>query len=617
LVSLFYLVYMKFSLPFALVVLFITALSNTHFGQRTTTTKEGDYFPKETLWLNSNGNVSFQELKDKYVVVLVNDIRNLEGSYCAKALEILSAKHYETQFIHMLVTPTDAAISRTDILHYIQQHNYHHPIGILPDFKGFTTSAIQELPYFLVYDRSNTPIYQGAGINALLEIEQLVASLRTLSSSKSYSHYQVTSSIKPTDWANPLIELPTYIASQLYGNGIYVNDVSHHRILGINRYGECETVDGSSIMPGYDNEQEGDIFFQHAGGIATDGELLYVADTYNNRIRQVNRDKMQAITINGNGRLDSLALPTDIAFWKGKLYALDGLKNQVLLIHPDKKTSKLFAQLPNKKTGMNRIYPINLTAGKKLLYVAMSNGEVWTIDKKGRLKQLPAHGNVVFSAVCEWNGGLVAVSPSHNGVYFMKKNQWQLLTDGKDEESIRLGLPAFNRPYDLTVVNGELYVTDTYNHCIRVIHSPSEVTPHVFQLQLNLLLISDEPSHTYGQLVVMESIAVSNETTAFKVELDLEGYVIKPEGKNLVIMHESPEIGEVLTPEIKDNEFAFTVQPNTGHDAVYMECYLTLEHPSAPHHQIIKRAYLVFPIEPTPDAEAIQHIKYKPDLLPH
>jgi hypothetical protein len=202
-------------------------------------------------------------------------------------------------------------------------------------------------------------------------------------------------------------------------------------------------------------------------------------------------------------------------------------------------------------------------------------------------------------------------------VYFMKKNEWCVLTDGKDQESIRLGLPAFNRPYDLAMLNGELYVTDTYNHCIRVIHSSSETTPHVFQIQLNELLISDEPSHTYGQLVVMESIPVSNEITAFKVELDLQGYVIKAGGKNLVIMHESPEIGEILTPEIKENEFAFTVQPNTGHDAVYIECYLTLEHPSTPHHQIIKRAYLVFPIEPTPDTEAIQHLKYKPDLLPY
>ncbi|HEY8403876.1 MAG TPA: hypothetical protein VIK71_04630 [Flavobacteriales bacterium] len=587
-------------------------------GQRTPkNANEGDFFPNESLWFNTNGKVTFQEVKDKYCVVMVNDIRNLEGSYCAKALELLSTRFYALQFIHTLAPPVDYSVSRTDILRYIQQNNFHHPIGVLPDFSGFKTSTIQELPYFLVYDRNNQPIYQGSGINAFLEIEQLLQNFNTSNVSKEYSHYQITSSIKPTDWANPLIEFPTHIAPQHYGNGIYVNDVAHHRILGINRYGECETVDGASILPGYDDEQEGDIFFQHPSGITTDGELLYVADTYNNRIRQVNRNQMQAITINGNGRPDSLGLPTDVEFWKNRLYVLDGLRNQVRLVNIDKKTSTLFAQLPTKRIGMNRVYPLNLAAGKKVLYVTMSDGELWTIDKKGKVNLVSPPGNIRVNAVCEWKGGLAAVSAENNAIYLMKKNKWELLADGKDTQSMQLGIPPLNRPYDITVVNGELYISDTYNHCIRVIHSEKESTPHIFRLQLNDLLISEEQANTYGQLVVLDTVFVSQQTTAVKVQLDLQGYQIKSGGKNLLVMQETPEAVEILTPEIKTPELAFTVLPNKGLDAIYLECYLTLEHPDTPHFQIIKRSYLVFPLEYNPNAEQVQLITYKPDLLPH
>lgn len=588
------------------------------YGQPNGSSTNEDYFPTESMWFNSAHPISLEQLNSKFVIAIITDINCIECGYYAKQIRDLSSRIYSSQLIQVLLPPNEDNISRSAVNNYIQEHAITHPVGLFSNLLGFKNSNITQLPYFIIYDRSLKPTYQGSGLSGFeATLGQLELHSKDKDKMSGYSHYQIIPRIESFNWANPVLEAPSYITPQENGNGFYVNDVAHFRVLGFNQHGECERVEGSSILPGYDLEIGGDIRFLHPSGITTHNGNLFVADTYNNRVRQIDHDKILALSVNGNGNIDSLALPTDLVVWKNKTYFTDGLYNQVKILDIEKKTSTLFAQLPNKYIGMTRSYPINVAAGKKLLYIVMSDGEVITIDKKGKLNVISRPPNTRFSAVCEWKGGLAACAPNNNAIYFKKGERWSLLTSGTDSISINAGLLPLNRPFDMAVINGELYFTDSYNHQIRIIHSTEETTPHVFKLRLSNQLISDEPSPTYGEPVELNTLFIGDEPVAVKVKIEMPGYRLSEEGKNFLFMVNSPIMGELLDSQITKNEFGFTLNPEAIDEVLYLEFYITVMSHTNPEVPIIKRSYLMFPIERVQNAEPLQEIVYKPNMLPN
>lgn len=607
---------MNKSFLLALSLLTFTMVNSTLPAQ--TLNPSGDSFQKNSVWVNSIGQVNMRLLKDKFTVVMITDMNCVECGYYAKSIEKLTEHTLVVQLLQVMKANQEHPYSRSRINNYIQQYSFTHPIGILPDFENFKHSNISELPYFIVYDKSDIPLFSSGGIvgfeRVIAKIKELLASKSTM---KNYSSYGILPEVQVTQWANPIIEMPSYLAED-QSTGIYVNDAAHNRIVDLSKSGQCISIDGSSILPGYDGEEEGGVRLQNARGILAYNGLLYVADTYNNRLREVNNELLTSRTIVGNGSLDSLGLPTDVVAWKRKLYVADAFHNQILQVDVSKKKSKIFASLPVKSDELVRVYPMNLSVGTRGLYVVMSNGEVLLLDKKGKAKEISNSEKIPFSAVEEWKGGLAGCSPDRNAIYFKKKDHWNLLTDGKDEHSISVGVPPLNRPFDMAVIGGELYISDTENHIIRVIHSEKESVAHPFPMQLSEMLISEEPAHTFGQPVMVEEpILVGKKPTTVRVKLNLQGYQIVEGGKNIFLMHYDSIVGEVLNETISRDELNFIIYPNPQEETVYTECYLTLARPETPWLQIIKRTYLVFSIENRDDAEAIQEFEYSPDLLPH
>lgn len=594
--------------PLSIVLFFQVSLS---FGQ----SSAKDYFPKQTLWFNSSEIVTFQSLKTKLVVVMISDMDCLECAYFAKQIELSTQQLPAVQLIEVFLPSSRGSYTRSEINNYIQKFGLKHPVAVVPDLSGFLNSSIGHAPSFILYDRSETPLFTLEGIVGFERVMDKITQLKDGGKElkNQYSSFQIIPDIDPTYFANPVIELPTYITASDNSSNFYVNDQAHYRILEMSRRGECENIAGSSVLPGFDNDEEGSIRFLHPSGIVTHNGQLYVADTYNNRLRLAEPEKYRATTILGNGSIDSLALPTDIEVWKNKMYVCDGLYNQIRKVDLAKRTSTVFANLPSKYIRMSRVYPINLSSGRKYLYVVMSNGEVISLDKKGRQKTISTPENIRFTSVVEWQGGMVACSPDDNSIYFNKKGKWKLLTKGGENT----GTPSFNRPFDLAVIGGELYVTDSENHLIRIIHSVSDNTPQIYTMQLSERLISEESAHTYGQAVELDSIFISDKSVQVKVKLNLQGYEIVESELNYLVMHNSPAIGQLKKENITEDEFEFTVNPGQADDAVYIEFYITLEHPDRPGVPIIKRSYLYFPLEHFIEAEAEQEMNYTPDLLPH
>ncbi len=594
-------------------LLLILSITPRFFGQQ-----GKDSFPKSSLWFNTMGPVTLESLNNKLTVVLISDMNCIECGYFAKAIETQTEQVNSVQFIEVLLPEPTHTYSRSEIVNFIQQNAYTHPIAIFSDLSYFVNSKILHVPHFLVYDKSNVPSISDEGLKGFDRVMEAVNELKNdRELSESYSSFKMIPEIPTNYWANPIIETPTYINAQEYGGGLLVNDVAHHRILGLTRNGEFESVAGSTVFPGLDNHQQGDIRFNHPSGMLSYNGKLYVADTYNNRLREIEHEKILGETAIGDGSLDSLALPTDVEFRKKIVYVTDALYNQVRAVNLQNRTSVVFANLPSKYVGMKRTYPLNLSAGKKGLYVVMSDGEVIILDKKGRPKTISTPGHIRFTSVCEWKGTLVATAPEGNAVYFKKGDEWEILTSGSDESSMNAGVLSLNKPFDSAIIGGELYVTDSYNHLIRIIHSLSDNVPHNFRPVLSDEIITIEPSHTFGEPMLMDTVYIADNPVAVKMKIDLQGFEILPGGQNYAVIHGSPVTGELLEEQITQDEIAFTVNPNQTDEMLYLEVYLTLGKASMPDVPIIKRVYLFIQIEKTTSAETIQELRYRPNLLPY
>lgn len=119
------------------------------------------------------------------------------------------------------------------------------------------------------------------------------------------------------------------------GNKLYFADseVSAVRSADINPNGKVETIIGHGLFEFGDVDgDENSARFQHPLGVVFNNGLIYVADTYNNKIKVVDPIKKKSTTLAGSGKEGrdegdfksaTFDEPGGISFAKGKLYAAD------------------------------------------------------------------------------------------------------------------------------------------------------------------------------------------------------------------------------------------------------------------------------------------------------
>jgi hypothetical protein len=129
---------------------------------------------------------------------------------------------------------------------------------------------------------------------------------------------------------------PSGLASN--GNLLYVADSegSSIRTVSFSPSGDVKTIIGTAHLPynrlftfGDVDGKGNDVLLQHALGLAYHDNALYIADTYNNKIKKLDPQKKTVTTIAGDGEPgtdDSPARfdePSGLAAAKGKLYVAD------------------------------------------------------------------------------------------------------------------------------------------------------------------------------------------------------------------------------------------------------------------------------------------------------
>ncbi|MBX7051932.1 MAG: hypothetical protein K1X54_07840 [Flavobacteriales bacterium] len=599
---------------------------NLLIAQENTSTTEGDEFGSNSVWVNTEYPVVLQHLvSNKVVLVVITDEHCVEGQYFIDQLQNSLLRVPAVQLLQVMPAG-EKPISRSHLVQYIQQHKLNHPIGIVADLKGFQSANITQLPYFLLYEKTTTPTVVGAGH---VGFELINSRIKTLNNDKNLfatcNNAQVKPFIDPAWYANPIIECPTYIADQQGGKGFFLNDAAHHRILGFDDTGTMALQIGSTT-PGFSDNNMYGCSLNHPHGMVYHNNKLYIADTYNQRVRVVDFITEKTTTLLGNGyttwkeeeTIDAnhqpLGLPVAVAFMGNSLYVASASTNQIFEVDPEDGQAKVFCKLPVNNKTLYPSAPASLKSTGDELYITMNNGELYVADKKGKLTRLGEEVKEHFVSAMEFNGGVIAISEEGH-VWFQEKDKWRTLGEAKEKGKHTMML---NHPTDLMIRNGDLYLTDTDNHLVKNIGSSTDKMAMNYWFKVTRDLVGFEPAHTYGELIGMDSIYFKGQDIKVKVLMDLHGFKMVPDGQNEILLNDLTGQIKIPSETITKEEFTFTIQKDFPDADIYIELYLTLEHPENPGVYIVKRSYLDFPvIHDEKEADPIQEQIYTPLLLPY
>lgn len=313
---------------------------------------------------------------------------------------------------------------------------------------------------------------------------------------------------------------------------LFISDSNHNRIVVATLAGQLVEVIGTGQIGAEDGPIE-TATFDHPQGMALRGNLLYVADTENHLLRKVDLQQRTVTTIAGTGRQahvfpgvkrddesiprrfagkpleTALNSPWDLLIHKNDLFIAMAGPHQIWRMSLDESEIALHAgsgrediidgpMLPKQpyQEGIAALaQPSGLATDGNLLYVADSEGssirslpftpagKVLTVVGTAHLpfNRLFTFGDVdgrAADARLQHPLGLAMqrdqlyVADTYNNkikrIDIKRKTVETIAGTGKRGASDQP--PSFNEPAGLTIAAGRLYVADTNNHLIRVVH---------------------------------------------------------------------------------------------------------------------------------------------------
>lgn len=287
------------------------------------------------------------------------------------------------------------------------------------------------------------------------------------------------------------------------GINLYVADTSNHKIRQIVISSGVVTTLAGSGTAGSTDATGASASFNAPMGITTDGINLYVADTFNNKIRQVVISTQVVTTLAGSGAAGSTDATGITASFNGphgittdgsNLYVADTSNQKIRQIVISTKAVSTLAGSGSTGatdaigTGASFSSPLGITVTGSNLYVAeagnykirqivISTKAVSTLAGSGTAGSTDATGtaasfNQPYAITSDGTNLYVADANNHNirKIVISSKVVSTLTGSGTAGSTDATGTSAkFNTPQGITTDGHNLYVADTFNNKIRKI----------------------------------------------------------------------------------------------------------------------------------------------------
>ncbi len=451
-------------------------------------------------WLNVSRPLQPEDLKGRIILLdfwtfccincmhIIPDLQYLEEKFGDKltVIGVHSAKFLNEQ---------DSENIRNAVLRY----GIHHPVINDKDFSVWKKFGVRAWPTLVLINPQGmiAQVYSGEGHRD--EMEEDIATLIKANGDK-LNNAPLPIALEIQKEAPTYLRFPSKLEYAEDSKTLFISDSAHNRIVATNLKGEVQYVIGSGKQGNRDGSFA-EAEFHSPQGMAYRAGTLYIADTENHTLREIDITKKQVRTIAGTGvqgyerraKNDdalgtALASPWDVAFYPDAQHLAIAMAGTHQLWSYDiaKKTVSILAGNGSESID-DGTYPANslsqpsgLAALGDALYFVDSETSSLRVFKNGEIKTLIGSGLFDFgfkdgkqgAALLQHSLGVYA---DETGVYIADSYNHAIrkydVATGKISTLVGNGKRGdLNEPNDIIKIDEQFYVADTNAHRLRILN---------------------------------------------------------------------------------------------------------------------------------------------------
>ncbi|HUV71698.1 MAG TPA: thioredoxin-like domain-containing protein [Clostridia bacterium] len=422
---------------------------------------KGDFyapeFPKNSIWLNSKKPLSLADLRGQVVLLdfwtyccinclhVLADLKYLEEKYSQRPFLVIgvhSAKFFNEKNIENI----QSAIERYEI---------EHPVVVDEGHTIWESYAVSAWPSFVLIDAAGRVRGTLSGEGWRRQLDWTIEALFKEGEQEGILAKEPLAVVEKKPFAPNILSFPGKITLDPQGSRLFISDSNHNRVLICHFHSPFEAHILEIVGSGEKGSQNG-IFekasFNHPQGLVLLDDFLYVCDTENHLLRQVDLKEKTVKTIAGSGEKASLGVSSG----------------------------------PGLKTALNSPWDVGQTGG--YLYLAMAGAhQIWSLRLADNWLEVFAgsggenivDGNLAAAQLAQPSGlsivgkqiFFVDSEASALRVIDLQKDTLEtLIGSGLFEFGYRNGpfkYALLQHPLGLFATEDEVYLADTYNHAIR------------------------------------------------------------------------------------------------------------------------------------------------------
>ena len=420
-------------------------------------------FPQGLDWLNTDRPLSLEDLRGKLVLLDFWTYCCINCMHVLPDLKRLEKKYSEELVVVGVHTPKFTTERETEnIRKAVLRYEVEHPVVNDHSMRMWREYAVRAWPTLVLIDPHGKVIGVHSGEGAYDVFDPVIAQMTAyFDADGSIDRKPLSAVLEGSEAADSMLSFPGKVLADPAGGRLFVSDSNHNRvvIVSLEDFRTLDTIGSGTV--GLDDGGFADATFNHPQGMALSGEglgeRLFVADTENHALREINLMTQQVATVAGDGtqsrdhdaipgdaRGRALNSPWDLEWAHGVLFIAMAGSHQIWGFDP-----------------VDGILAGHAGSGREdhldgpLLAAALAQPSGLSSD-----------GNVLFIADSEVSSIRAAdLNPCGGHV---KTVVGQGLFDYGDVDGsgddVRL-----QHPLDVEFHNGRIYVADTYNHKIKVI----------------------------------------------------------------------------------------------------------------------------------------------------
>ena len=495
--------------------------ADSPFGQR----QKVPPFPAGLEWINTAGPIELGDLRGKFVLL---DFWTYCCINCMHVLPELKKveKAYSENLVVIGVHSAKFATEREseNIREAVLRYQIEHPVVNDAQHRLWNLFGVEAWPTLILVDPEGYAVWRNSGETTFERIDAVLK--------KATAYYRRKGLLDPTPLrfdleahraADTPLRFPGKVLADEAGGRLFVADSNHNRIVVARLDGTLVETIGS----GASGRADGDFAaaqFNQPQGMALRGEELFVADTENHLIRKLDLAAKRVTTVAGLGHQArqpltpgrtahplkiALNSPWDLWVRGDDLFVAMAGAHQIWRMRLDKPAigphagngredivdGPLLPRQPFQPGFASFAQPSGLAGDGSRLFVADSEGSsirALPLEPRGEVKtlvgtsHLPAarlftSGDVDGPAGTArlqhplgvvWQQGRLYVADTYNSkIKLVDPRTGSTQTLAGTGKPGRADNPAqFNEPAGITAAGDKLFVADTNNHLIRVVH---------------------------------------------------------------------------------------------------------------------------------------------------